>query len=170
MIALLKFFGIGRQNPRTLQFGKLTWVGLMIVALGWTFLLSGLSLADIVTRLSGHASPAVMSISAAVVSQCTILTGFGIALLGLLQTGFGALQRFFDSVLERTARRQDTDPGFAPPANRPGPASKPRPKIVERGLLKDRAYVLFGDGSIEVQTMLGLRRFQSFKEAAKFIG
>jgi hypothetical protein len=178
MNALLKFFGFGRRNPRTIQFGKLTWVGLMIVAFGWTLLLSGVSLADIVNRLSGHVSPAVVAINTGIVAQTTILTGFSIAILGLLQTGFSALNRFFDSVLERTAKRQD-DTGQAPlisgsrggvsPSQRPGTASK-RPKIVERGLLKDRAYVLFGDGSIEVQTMLGLRRFQSFKEAADFIG
>jgi hypothetical protein len=180
MSALFKFFGLGRRNPRTLQFGKLTWVGLMIVAFGWTLLLSGISLADIVNRLSGHVSPAVVSINTAIVAQCTILSGLGIAILGLLQTGFSALNRFFDSVLERTAKRQDDigpvpmmpgpRGGVSTPSQRPGTASKPRSKIVERGVLKDRAYVLFGDGSIEVQTMLGLRRFQSFKEAAEFIG
>ncbi len=191
------------RKARTLQFGKLTWIGLMIVSFGWTLLLSGVSLADIVTRVSGHASPAAMSISTAVVAQCTILTGFGLAILGLLQTGFSALNRFFDSVLERTAKRQDFDhslaqaetaPRVATPAQtykatsgRPSPAvaspaaaqtpkpapaagAKPRTKIVERGLLKDRAYVLFGDGSIEVETLLGLRRFPSLREAAEFIG
>jgi hypothetical protein len=180
-----------------LQFGKLTWIGLMIVTLGWTLLLSGLSLGDIVTRVSGHTSPAAMSISMAVVAQCTILTGFGLALLGLLQTGFSALNRFFDAVLERTAKQQDADqspartqaaPARPAPPSRPAasssrgvastPSHKPTPsvkpqtrgKIVERGLLKDRAYVLFGDGSIEVETLLGLRRFQSLREAAEFIG
>jgi hypothetical protein len=184
-----------RRKARTLQFGKLTWIGLMIVTLGWTLLLSGLSLADIVTLVSGHASPAVMSISMAVVAQSTILTGFGLAILGLLQTGFSALNRFFDSVLERTAKRQDFDhslehaeaaPRVMTPAQTyrtasvsaaaqaPKPAqaaaAKTRGKIVERGLLKDRAYVRFGDGSIEVETLLGLRRFPSLREATEFIG
>jgi len=181
MMAVMKFFGLSQRNPRTLQFGKLTWVGLMIATFGWALLLSGISLADIVNRISGHASPAAVSINMGVVAQSTIMTGFSIAVLGLLQTGFSALNRFFDSVLERTAKRPEHDLGPAPaiPGQRSAPpvysqrsaaAPKQRSKIVERGLLKDRAYVLFGDGSVEVQTMLGLRRFQSFREAADFIG
>jgi hypothetical protein len=170
-----------KRKARTLQFGKLTWVGLMIVASGWTLLLSGLSLADIVSRVSGHVSPAATSVNMAVVAQCTILTGFGLAILGLLQTGFSALNRFFDSVLERTAKKQsfdhslaraDAGPRVTSAAHtpKPAPAAKPRGKIVERGLLKDRAYVLFGDGSIEVETLLGRRSFSSLREANEFIG
>jgi hypothetical protein len=180
MTALMKFFGLSGRNPRTIQFGKLTWIGLMIVSFGWTLLLSGVSLADIVSRISGHVSPTVVSINMGTVSECTILTGFSIAILGLLQTGFSALNRFFDSVLERTAKKPDHEAvpqriepisrGMSGPGSRPSSTSKPRPKIVERGLLKDRAYVLFGDGSVEVQTMLGLRRFHSFREAADFVG
>lgn len=187
------------RKARTLQFGKLTWVGLMIVALGWALLISGVSLVDLVNRFSGHASPALISLNMGVLAQSTILTGFGIAILGLLQTGFSALNRFFDSVLERTAKREETDrsPACVEPNVRPTtPAQmpskplpsqqmssqqvssqrkaaavpKPRGKIVERGILKDRAYVLFGDGTIEIETLLGLRRFQSLREAAEFVG
>ena len=32
-------------------------------------------------------------------------------------------------------------------------------KIVERGRLRDRAYTLFMDGSVEIETLLGLRQF-----------
>lgn len=192
------------RKARTLQFGKLTWVGLMIVALGWALLISGVSLVDLVNRFSGHASPALISLNMGVLAQSTILTGFGIAILGLLQTGFSALNRFFDSVLERTAKREETDRGPAcvepnvrltTPAQMPSKplpsqqvssqqvssqqvssqrqaaaVPKPRGKIVERGMLKDRAYVLFGDGTIEIETLLGLRRFQSLREAAEFVG
>jgi hypothetical protein len=171
------------RKASVLQFGKLTWVGLMIAALGWAMLLSGVSLADIINRLTGHASPAATSLNMGLVAQSTILTGFAIAILGLLQTGFSALNRFFDSVLERTAKRQELDQGAVPlearshsarapmPNHKPAAAAlKTRGKIVERGLLKDRAYVLFGDGSIEVETLLGLRRFPSLREAAEFIG
>jgi hypothetical protein len=179
-----------RRKSRTLQFSKLTWIGLMIVTLGWTLLLSGVSLAEIVTRMSGHAFPAITSLNMAAVTQCTILTGFGLAVLGLLQSGFSALNRFFDSVLERTAKRQDFQQSLArveaaPPRTAPtlhaaapvqghkatpSAKSQSRGKIVERGLLKDRAYVLFGDGTIEIETLLGLRRFTSLREAAEFIG
>jgi prepilin-type processing-associated H-X9-DG protein len=82
------------------------------------------------------------------------------AILGALQTGFDALNRFFESVLERTAKS-----GQAALAKRP---ETPR-KIVERGWLKDRAYVLFMDGSVEIETMLGRRLFPSLQDAQEFI-
>jgi hypothetical protein len=116
----------------------------------------------------------------ATLAQSTIFTGFGLAILGLLQTGFGALNRFFDSVLERTSKSQTVGISTAriepemrsgSPAQARKPASdKTRANIVERGLIKNRAYRRFGDGTIEVETLLGLRRFPSMRDAADFIG
>jgi prepilin-type processing-associated H-X9-DG protein len=77
-----------------------------------------------------------------------------------LQTGFGALNKFFESVLERTSKS-----GANSRANRP---QQPR-KIIERGWLKDRAYVLFMDGSVEIETMLGRRLFPLLQDAQEFI-
>lgn len=127
----------------------------MVVALGWALLLSGAPTLEIFAAFIGHKLPFDM----AAIAQATILSGFGLAILGALQTGFSALKQFFDSVLERTAR------GSGAPAPK-----KPVNKVVERGRLKDRPYVLFGDGSIEVETLLGLRRFASFRDAREFIG
>jgi len=165
-----------KRRQRVMQFGKLTWVGLMIVAFGWALLISGVSLADLVNKVTGHASPAVVALNMGTVAQSTILTGFGLAILGLLQTGFSALNRFFDNVLERTAKKPET----ANEAYRQEPVlshgvstAKADPKartVVERGLIKNRAYKRFGDGSIEVETLLGLRRFRSMREAADFVG
>jgi prepilin-type processing-associated H-X9-DG protein len=42
-------------------------------------------------------------------------------------------------------------------------------KIVERGWVKDRAYVLYADGSVEVETRLGRRIFSSLQDAQEFI-
>jgi hypothetical protein len=136
-------------------FDRMTWIGFMVVALGWALLLSGAPALEIFAAVIGHKLP----FDIAAIAQATILSGFGLAILGALQTGFGALKQFFDSVLERTART-----GSAPAPKKSGN------KVVERGRLKDRPYVLFGDGSIEVQTLLGLRRFASFKDAREFIG
>lgn len=61
------------------------------------------------------------------------------------------------------AQKQPVTTRREPPVARPS-------KIIERGRLKDRGYVLFGDGSVEVETLLGLRRFASLGEAHKFIG
>lgn len=142
-----------------MAFDRLTWIGLMIVALGWALLLSGASALAALAHVLGQQAP---SIDIAVVSQATILTGFGLAILGALQTGFGALKRFFDMILERTSR---TAPKMSVDMPRTEKAS-----VVERGLLKDRPYVLFGDGSIEVETLLGMRRFTSLQDAYEFIG
>jgi hypothetical protein len=136
-------------------FDRMTWIGFMVVALGWALLLSGAPALEIFAAVIGHKLP----FDIAAIAQATILSGFGLAILGALQTGFSALKQFFDSVLERTARSESM----------PAP-KKSGNKVVERGRLKDRPYVLFGDGSIEVQTLLGLRRFASFKDAREFIG
>jgi hypothetical protein len=137
-----------------MAFDRLTWIGFMVVAFGWALLLSGAPTLQIFAAAIGHRLPFDM----AAIAQATILSGFGLAIVGALQTGFGALKNFFDTVLERTSRPGET-------LNK-----KSVTKVVERGRLKDRPYVLFGDGSIEVETLLGQRRFASFKDAREFIG
>jgi hypothetical protein len=149
-----------------MAFGSLTWVGFMIVAFGWAVLFSAGPLVDILANLAGR-SPGALS-NLPVIAECTIITGFGLGIVGALKTGFGALQNFFDAILERTAR--SAAPAKEPVAVRREPHAAKPTKIVERGRLKDRAYVLFGDGSVEVETLLGLRRFASVGEACDFIG
>ncbi len=143
-----------------MAFDKLTWIGLMIVALGWALLLSGTSAMEVMVRLTGHA--AAPSLNLAAVTQATILTGFGLALLGALQTGFSTLKKLFDAVVDGSIRTAPTM------ANEP--SQRAPKKIIERGLFGDRPYVLFGDGTIEVKTLLGARRFSSLLEAHEFIG
>ena len=148
-----------------MAFDRLTWIGLMVVALGWALLLSGASAMEAMGRLTGHAS--APSFNLAAITQATILTGFGLAILGALQTGFGTLKKFFDAVIERTARSGPAKVDEPPQA--PRLQQQPR-SVVERGLLKERPYILFGDGTIEVKTLLGVRRFSSLLEAHEFIG
>ena len=196
----------GTSGLDAMAFSKMTWSGLMVVAFGWMLLLSGGSVQILL-------SPSAPSVS--VIAQCTIASGFGLALLGALQTGFSALTRFFDSVLQRTAPRADaahlyeappavrsdmsslarpaavravatrTEPVIAPPPpQRAAPvrmaavkqpvkaaATKTPPrKVLERGWWKDRAYTIFLDGSVEIETLLGLRRFSCMADAQDFIG
>lgn len=140
-------------------FDKLTWVGLMIVALGWALLFSAAQLTELMVGLTWRSmSGAALNIAG--IAQCTILSGFGIAILGALQTGFGALNKFFEAVLVRTAQSSAKTAG--------SPSTHPR-RIIERGWVKDRAYVLFVDGSVEVETLLGRRMFPSLREAQEFI-
>lgn len=146
-----------------MAFDRLTWVGLMLVALGWAVLLSGASAIEAIMRVSGRAGAAPVHLAA--IAQAAILTGFGLAILGALQSGFGALKRFFDTVLERTARTAQKVVVEPPSQQQPAPKT-----VIERGLLKDRPYILFGDGTIEIETLLGIRRFASMREAHEFIG
>lgn len=140
-----------------MYFNRLSWVGLMIVALGWTLFLSAPRLAEL-SAVWGRAMDAPPRLE--MIAQITILSGFGVAILGALQTGFGALNKFFESVLARTTQ----SPGKASAQ----PHARQR-QIVERGWVKDRAYVLFTDGAVEVETMLGRRHFPSLQDAKEFI-
>jgi hypothetical protein len=194
------------QGAAEMAFSKMTWSGLMVVAFGWMLLLSG---GSVQILLSSNAP------SVSIIAQCTIISGFGLALLGALQTGFSALTRFFDSVLQRKAARQDGGGGshiYEAPASRPDTSNNSsyravavRParmepvvatpqraparaapakmapvraaapkttvrKVLERGWWKDRAYTVFLDGSVEIETLLGLRRFACMTDAQDFIG
>lgn len=142
-----------------MTFDRTTWIGLIIAAFGWTLVVSAPQLADLWAGGSGEPA-AGASLDVARIAQCTILSGFGIAILGALQTGFGVLKKSLDAGLAQSPR----------PAAKPlgQPAARSR-KIAERGWVKNRAYVLFNDGSVEVETMLGRRLFASLQEAQEFI-
>jgi hypothetical protein len=157
MFASVRLFE--RRKVDLMSFDRLTWAGLMVVALGWALLFSSTQLADFAASVSARPTGGV-SLNVAGIAQCGILSGFGIAILGTLQTGFGALNRFFQAVLVRTAQ---------PSTKAEAPQLAHQRKIIERGWVKDRAYVLFNDGSVEVETMLGRRRFPSLQEAQEFI-
>jgi prepilin-type processing-associated H-X9-DG protein len=142
-----------------MNFDKMTWIGLMIVALGWTLLFSSPQLADFLASVSGRTG-STAALDAAGIAQCTILSGFGIAILGALQTGFGVTRGYLEAALTRTS---------PPPTKVVGSSAARQKKIAERGWVKDRAYVLFVDGSVEVETMLGRRLFASLQDAQEFI-
>jgi hypothetical protein len=94
------------------------------------------------------------------IAQRAILTGLGLAIVGAVQTGFGALNTYFEALLERTGKMRSKPSG---------PAQPQKKIIVERGRVKDRAYVLYIDGTVEVETMLGRRIFSSLRDAQEFI-
>jgi hypothetical protein len=141
--------------PMTLD--KVSWAGLMIVAFGWALLFSAPQAAELLPRPAGDS---LAHLDVASIAFCIILSGFGIAILGALQTGFGALNKFFGSVLERSSGHQEK-----PSSHRPAQQKK----IVERGWVKNRAYVLYMDGSVEIETLLGRRIFPSLQDAQEFI-
>jgi hypothetical protein len=133
-------------------FDRLTWVGFMITAFGWSLLLAAPQVSEHFATLTGLNTPTI--------AECAILTGLGIAIVGALQTGFGTLKTFFEDLFERTGKMRLKSAGSAQPQKK---------MVVERGRLKDRAYVLYLDGTVEVETMLGRRIFSSLRDAQEFI-
>ena len=126
--------------------------GLLLLALGWALLLFGRPAASLYRARIGGSLMEGSDLS--VIAQMAILTGLGVALLGVLRSGFGALHRFFEAMAQGMASEK-------------GPASEK--EAVENGWIRDREYVLFSDGTVEVETLLGPRRFASLEEAQDFI-
>jgi prepilin-type processing-associated H-X9-DG protein len=142
-----------------MYFDKMTWIGLMIVAFGWALLFSAPQLSELLTIDDSRAGGST-GFNVIAIAECTILSGFGIGILGALQTGFGTTRFFIEAALTRSA---------LPPTKVIGQVTARQKKIAERGWVKDRAYVLFADGSVEVETMLGRRLFASLQDAQEFI-
>lgn len=132
---------------------RLTWIGLILAAIGWALLLGEIALADLVPgRLSHPVAPSFHA-DLIEVAKCLIGSGFGLAVIGALQSGFGVLGRFFSAVLTRSGQR--------------GPA-KVEP-LVEASEREGRPYRILPDGSVEVETIVGTRRFSDMDEARDFI-
>ena len=141
----------------TLEIGRLTWIGLILVAIGWVFLLGETAIADIVaTKWTRPPSPTFHA-DMLEIGRCLIGSGFGLAIVGGLQAGFGTLNRFFGAVLSRSTQRQVVDPQPT------GPSFEP-PRDTRR-----RPYRTFPDGSVEVETIVGTRRFETMADAREFI-
>ena len=58
---------------------RLTWVGFMIVALGWALLISAPQLAELLVNVTGHTMNAGY-LNMPTIALCTVLTGFGVAI------------------------------------------------------------------------------------------
>ena len=141
-----------------LGMGRLTAIGLILAGIGWAMLLGAAAVADILPGGPIHAwisREPTFHADLFDIAKCITASGFALAIVGALQTGFGALNRFFEAVLLRSAQRQN-----APVVMREDPAAAPTP---------ERPYRKMADGSVEVDTILGTRRFASVAEARAFI-
>jgi hypothetical protein len=146
-------------------------LGLALVALGWAALVADLVLAD--AQLQAGSLVAALAIKAdiATIAQSAIVSGLGLAIFGGLRDGFGALERFFDAVLQRSNASR---PAAAPEPPRPATGEVAAPHGPERGSAErgtgaNRNYAILPDGSVEVDTLLGTRVFASLDEARDFI-
>ena len=157
--------------PRGAGVNRLKVFGFGLVILGWVILLADLTLSDSVLKAGSLVAVLALKADIVTLAQCLLLTGFGLAVLGALKDGFGALNRFFDAVLQRSSGARPTPMPAATEAETvvvtvpngsdrsPGPAAQHR----------DRNYVILPDGSVEVETLLGTRIFATLDEARDFI-
>lgn len=130
-------------------------VGLVVVGLGWALLLGAPRLSPLMPHFLAGTDPVVIALA-------LILTGFGLAVLGVLRSGFGTLGRFFDAVLERSAARQRGAQGDG------GENQAPEDEGPVRARAGDREYTIASDGTVEIETLFGVRRFASLEEARRF--
>lgn len=177
-----------------MPFPRLTWVGLLLATLGWGFLIAypliGATLSER-NQLGGAVTPAEF---VPLIGENAVLTGLAIAILGALQRALRLLSKIASQGTQSRSRAPQTLPAnrmvqapvrqaAAPanganavpsaegPRNEPFLLSRPGPQeVVTRGALNGRDYVLFRDGSVIVETLLGPRRFTSITEAQEFIG
>jgi hypothetical protein len=151
------------KDPR-MPFPRLTWAGLLVATLGWGLLLSyplwtpqGAGAADNIELRDSARFLLVFGENA-------IMTGLAMALLGAAEKAIHLLAR------------QPVNGGqtkTAPPMRAASPqlmSARPPTEIVARGEVGGRDYVLFRDGSVVIETLLGPRRFLSLSEAQQFIG
>ena len=165
-----------------MPFPRLTWAGLLVATLGWGFLLSYPLLAPAVISSSGGAEIRDPARFILVFGENAVVTGLAIALLGALERALRLLGRIAGNAGQmRTQAKSGTAAMGSAPVH-PGPiATMPAQsqmlmpqrsanEVVTRGALNGRDYVLFRDGSVVVETLLGARRFPSITEAQEFIG
>lgn len=168
-----------------MPFPRLTWAGLLIATLGWGLLLSYPLLAPSVLVASGAAEIRDPGRFILVFGENAVVTGLAIALLGAFERALRLLGRIAGSAGQvRTPAKSSAPVAPSAPvqaAAYPAAATLPMQTpmlmsqrsstdVVTRGALNGRDYVLFRDGSVVVETLLGARRFPSITEAQEFIG
>lgn len=151
--------------PRAFDGGRLdrmTVLGLAVAALGWMTLVAAIAFADRLAQRDLATTPGRFHADVVAIAVCLIGSGFALAVIGTLRTGFGALNRFFVAALDRSASRV-VSATTTPQPTRADVSTSESP-AVER-----RPYSILADGSVEVETILGTRRFASMAEARDFI-
>jgi hypothetical protein len=174
-----------------MPFPRLTWAGLLLATLGWGLLLAYPLIASL--GGGGPESNAIRDPARFILifGENAVITGFAVALLGAMEKMINLLGRQAATMhpgkangrAPQLAHHQLQNQQFAAHqlSNNqlqgqqqlsPNQLMTPRQtnEVVTRGALSGRDYVLFRDGSVVVETLLGPRRFLSLGEAQEFIG
>ncbi len=150
---------------------RFTWFGLALALVGWAVLIADLFVAETVLKAGNLVAVTALRGDVVTLSQTAILSGIGLAVVGVLRRGFGSLREVFDALLAPPPVTVQPLPVEERPE--PKPPMPAAAVIVERmpvtGQIKDRNYVILPDGSVEVDTLLGTRVFASLDEARDFI-
>jgi hypothetical protein len=164
-------------------FPRMTWMGLLIATLGWGILIC-YPLVVSFTIDAAQGQPARdPGRFIPLIGENTILTGMAIAVLGALEKALRLLMKISSNgtvVRSQSTPTQSLQTASAGTISTPhAMAAHPEPKlmsmrsaneVVTRGALNGRDYVLFRDGSVVLETLLGPRRFASITDAQEFIG
>lgn len=153
---------------------RLITLGVAMVMLGWLVLVVDLLLSDAQLTAGGLVAVLAVKSDIAMLAQLLVVTGLGLAILGGLREGFGALNGFFDAVLQRSASQRPTP---VPETSRDlddddidtAPSVGNRVAAEYASHAPARNYRVLPDGSVEVETLLGTRVFASLDEARDFI-
>lgn len=147
----------------------LTWLGLLVAAIGWVMLLFGSFERTPAIRELGIPEGQVANLHRLFIAVSIILSGFAVALLGAIQeaadrlaAAWGAASRPSEAKLEHAGAPAPQSEAAEPPP--------PHQDVVERGTLGGREYRVLRDGRIEMQTMVGPKHFVSLDQAAEYFG
>lgn len=137
--------------------------GIVIAGMGWFIVLAaGTFVFSIETPAQDGA--AAQAILLGRLAEALIVTGFGFAILDALDRNRRLTSRAM-SVLQR-------QPDAADRPERPlatGAQETQSVTAIGSGALSGREYTVFDDGSIEIETILGRRRFASILDAREFV-
>jgi hypothetical protein len=155
-----------------MPFPRLTWAGLLVATLGWGLLLSYPLLSSVGAPVAGAHEIRDPARFILIFGENALITGLAIALLGAMEKTISLLSR-------NSSANSQPKAASAPMMQRSNPTLSVSPQlmtprqtneVVTKGALAGRDYVLFRDGSVVVETLLGPRRFLSLTEAQEFIG
>ncbi len=149
---------------------RFTWFGLGLAILGWVVLIAVTVTGPLLFANGGATITAVMRADIFSIAEMAIASGLALAILGALRSGFGALHRFFDAVLQRANNGPRPAPAPAPTPIVEPVVVAPEPDIAPpRTKPRGKNYTILANGAVEVETLLGNRIFASLEEARDYI-